>query len=188
MTRAFLIPLLMIVNVSCLSQKKLIFDDITDKLSKDYYVSSDHQVHTFIKVENDIVFADFILWNKFPRRLISDTLYYNGSTHGYQGNFTFIRSINGKPYICTKQDEVQFFGDIIQHLTNDDAVYYNNIKEKNYALWYELSREYQEKTGKSSLTCFFEVGKRRNIKTKLDNYSFDDFTKEVEVCKKLLFN
>lgn len=188
MIRSFFILLLMIVNFSCLSQNKLIFDNTTDKLSNNYYISSDNQVHTFIKVEGDSVFADFILWNKFPRRLISDTLYYKSSTLGYQGSYTFIRSINRKSYICSKQNEVRFLGDIIQYITNDEAGYNNQIKEKNYALWYELSREYLEKTGENALTRFFEVSKQRNISIKLKNYSFDDFVKEVEICKKLLFN
>ena len=88
----FFLFLLMIVNISCLSQKAAFFDETTERLSETYYVSFKNNVHVFLKVEQDVVFADFVFWEKFPRRLVSDTLCYDENKQNYVGKSSIIRS------------------------------------------------------------------------------------------------
>ncbi len=178
--------LLMIGSISCLSQKKMVFDEATEKLSKTYYVSFKSNIHVLLKVENDIVAVDFVCWDKFPRQLVSDTLFFDENTQCYVGKISTIRSKKGEPYISADKDNSFFFYDFLQPLKDDEVGYSEHLKEKNYAVWHELSIEYREKMATESLRDFFEIGEERNISNKLETYSFDDFMKEVGICRKLL--
>lgn len=173
------------VCISCSSQKN-VFDKTTDTLSSNYFVSFENNIHIFLKVERDGVFADFILWDKYPRLLVSDTLFFDDHTCCYVGEKSTIYSKMGKPYIHIKKDNIVFFHDILQCIENDEFEYKKNIKEKNYAIWHELSIEYRKKTGTNSLIILNEIGQQRNINKKLEEYSFDDFVKEIELCRVLL--
>ena len=185
-TSLLLLLLLMIVNISCLSQEAAAFDETTERLSETYYVSFKSNVHVFLKVEQDVVFADFVFWEKFPRRLVSDTLCYDEKKQNYVGKSSIIRSRKGKPYVCVKKDNVVFFNDALYCLDNNETEYKEHIKEKNYAVWHELSVEYREKNASGSLRAFFDIGKERDISYKLETYSFEAFLKEVEICRELL--
>lgn len=178
---------IIIVCISCLSQKEVL---TMNRLSESYYVSQEGNPHVFIKAEQNSVFVDFVLWDKFPRQLLSDTLYFDDNTHSYIGVFSTICSNNGKICVYVNKDHTNFFHHIPQKIyIKEDVIEYNkNINEKNYAVWQELAIEYQEKTGDSLLIHFHKVGQQRDIKKKLDSYSFAEFVKEIDKCRILLFD
>ena len=62
MKRTSFLFMLMMANISCLPQKAIVFDEITERLSEDYYVSTENNIHVFLKVEQDVVSADFVFW------------------------------------------------------------------------------------------------------------------------------
>ncbi len=182
----FFLFLLMIVNISCLSQKAAFFDETTERLSETYYVSFKNNVHVFLKVEQDVVFADFVFWEKFPRRLVSDTLCYDENKQNYVGKSSIIRSRKGKPHVCVKKDNVVFFNDVSYCLENNETEYKEHIKEKNYAVWHEFWTEYREKNVPEGVRLFNVIRDERKISKKLETFSFEEFLEEVEICRKEL--
>lgn len=187
MKRTSFLFMLMMANISCLPQKAIVFDEITERLSEDYYVSTENNILVFLKVEQDVVSADFVFWEKFPIRLASDTLSFDESAGMYVGKISNIRSMKGKPYVCAKKDDVIFFSDVTRCLKCDEVEYKERITEKNYAVWHELWVEYRERNVPEAMRIFNELREERDISDKLENLSFEDFMKEVRICRELLF-
>lgn len=49
------------------------------RLPNGYYENWKYSPTLYLKISNDTAFADFIIIDKFPRNLISDTLFYNSA-------------------------------------------------------------------------------------------------------------
>lgn len=178
--------MLMIISISCLSQNNKCFKETSFMPPEACYVSFENNIHVFLKVGIDCVYVDFVFWDKYPRQLVSDTLFFDPKTQKYSGKISVIDSRNDNIYISSKRNKEIFFYDISQPIKCDSVEYRNNIKEKNYAIWHELSIEYRERTNENTLHHFFEIGCQRNIKNKLETYSYDEFIKEIEICRYLL--
>lgn len=182
--------LIIIVCISCSSRKEVLFNATMNRLPETLYVSLEGNPHVFIKSKQDSVFVDFVLWEKYPRQLLSDTLYFDDNTYSYLGRFSTICSINGKLCVYVYKYHTNSLQYLPQKIyVKENVVDYNkNIHEKNYAIWREFAIEYQEKTGDSLLVHFHKVSQQRDIKNKLDSYSFAEFVKEIEKCRIILFD
>lgn len=150
-----------------------------------YYHGNDKLfTNVFVDVRGNLAIADFILFDKFPRELITDTLLYNADSLAFLGQTSRIAVIDKNIYISSQG---QIFGKKIKlKITNNKTHYEEHINEyKNYAVWYETYIEYLVMNGNNEEAgkYFKEQGQEYQVKSKMDHLSHEDFLIELEKFK-----
>lgn len=114
---------------------------LTTKIQDGYYYGSDKLFNiAFLKMMKDTAIADFIVFQKFPRAVLTDTLLYNVANNIWLGRKSKLYQKKGKYHLATLTDSTTFGkSDIRIYL--DEALYKKKINEyKSLAVW----REYYE--------------------------------------------
>jgi len=133
--RKLIVPLFVIsIAFSC---KSFYFNrNINFPLESGYYIGTNKKsTIVFAEVRSDIIYADVILNEKFPRELNSDTLSINHKKTKYYGKFLIVEIEKGKLVIRSKLED-QFFGVDETIVLKPDETYFrkkNNVY-KNYAV------------------------------------------------------
>lgn len=73
------------------------------KLHDGYYRGSVFLLNVFMRVSGDTAFVDFVSWDKFPRDVRVDTLYYNLQHDSWTGKYTELTTKREKHYIRQKE-------------------------------------------------------------------------------------
>lgn len=179
-----IIFIVFLFSFCCNIQKQVLIDT---KISDGYYYGNDKLfTNVFVKVAGDTALIDFILFQKYPRELLSDTLLYYASNHMFSGRTTNILLKNGRNYICTNQESMVFDKKVEIKLKPNETYYKKHINEyKNYAVWHQCYKEYlMNNDNKDDARMYFQVqSKKKNIKSMLDTYSHKYFLKELDKFK-----
>ncbi len=141
------------------------------KILNGYYYGNDKMfTSVFVKISGDTAFVDFIFFQKYPRELLSDTLFYQDN-HIFTGRIVNILPESNKYYICTNQESKVFGNKVKIKIKSNELYYQKHIDEfKNYAVWHECYSEFMRKNDyKNEADKYFrELSKKNNIKLKID--------------------
>lgn len=146
-----------------------------DKIPSGYYHGGDKiSTGVFVKIESDKAIADFILKDKYPRELLTDTLYYRQNDNTWQGKVSEIYQKQEKYYVRSKAT-LFIFGSKKEIRIKTDENYYKYIDEyKNLAVLHMFHDEYQKKNGDkaNSEEHFQEILRKYNLSQvqKHENY------------------
>lgn len=154
------------------------------RMSNGYYHGNDKLfTDAFVKVVDDTAFVDFILFEKYPRELLSDTLFYDSANQMFLGRISGIIFKNGRYHISTVKESI-IFGKKAEIKLNPDELYYrNNINQrKNHVVWYQSYRAYMSNNNNKveARKYFQEQGKKNSMKSMINTLSHADFLKALD--------
>lgn len=157
-----------------------------------FYRSGDGWSATFFQVNGDTVLADFILIDKFPRELESDTLYYDPSSQSFRSQKGQL-SQQGKiyqyvsSYICNTCSVEKRYN-IKSYLRSDKKLTRQYIDSyKNYAVVNEFhSFTIRQDTLSRINPKYYELKEKVPLFSNLNTMSHAAFLKEFELFKKEL--
>lgn len=167
----------LVENNSCQYRSRFFLN----KIPEGYYVGGDKVFKSvFVKVANDIIVADYIYTDKFPRNLATDTLIYDDNSSIAKGKFSTISNENGKWYIISNHE---IFSSKINIKVN--TKYYQASKDKNKNIAF-LNKKYREDILQNNIVAdsirfkYESLKKDFNLDEKKDRLSFEEFLKEYE--------
>jgi hypothetical protein len=118
----------------------------TARIPDGHYIGSRFMLPVFIKVAGDTAFVDILVVDKMPRRLYTDTLYYDAQSRRWGGKTTVL---------CQKKKKIvlQTTTQTPLHNVNDEITVKHNKRytdqyldhEKNVATWRTFHEPYYEK-------------------------------------------
>lgn len=179
--------LLVMIMIFCNNLSGQVNDD--PKIPDGYYYGNDHLfTNVFVNVSYDTAFVDIIFIQKYPRDIISDTLFYNNDDLMFVGKITKILLHDGEKYIHTIEESTVFGKKFEIQLNSDEAYYKDHIdKYKNYASWYQCYSEFLMKHNKGEARKYFrELEKKNDVKLIMDTCSYKDFVRTMNRIKKEL--
>lgn len=160
------------------------------RLDNGFYRSGNGFSTTFFQVIGDTVYADFILIDKFPRELESDTLYYSAASQSWKSNkgqlaqegriyqYTSVYTCN----TCSVEKEYN----IRSELKKDKKLTRQHIDSyKNYAVVNEFhSFLIRQDTLSRINPNYYELKEKVPLFSNLNNISHAEFLKEFAQFKK----
>jgi hypothetical protein len=69
------------------------------QITKGYYRGAVFMLNVFVRVSDDTAFVDFVVWDKYPREVTADTLYYSQVGNAWQGKYSVLISRDDKHYL-----------------------------------------------------------------------------------------
>ncbi|MGN6420906.1 MAG: hypothetical protein ACTHMC_25570 [Pseudobacter sp.] len=160
------------------------------RLDNGYYRSGNGFSTTFFEVNGDTAYADFILIDKFPRELESDTLYYNAASQSWKSDKSQLAR-EGKIYrytsvytcnTCSVEKEYN----IRSELKKDKKLTRQYIDSyKNYAAVNEFhSFVIRQDTLSRINPHYYELKEKVSFFSNLNTISHAEFLKEFAKFKK----
>lgn len=164
--------------------------EANSRLDNGFYRSGNGFSTTFFQVNGDTAYADFILIDKFPRELESDTLYYNPSSQSWKSNKSQLAQA-GKIYqytsvytcnTCSVEKEYN----IRSELKKDKKLTRQYIDSyKNYAAVNEFhSFVIRQDTLSKINPKYYELKEKVSFFSNLNSISHAEFLKEFTQFKK----
>lgn len=175
--------LIMLINFCCHSINHGPFD--VQLLNKYYYGNDRRFANVFVRVENNTAIVDFIFVQKYPRKLLTDTLVFDPDQHKFIGRYSNLFLSNGKCYVFSNE-ELLIFGEKRKiKVSLNESYYKNNINGlKNYAVWHQYYEQYINNNNSiETKKTFQDFAERKQIKILLNNLKHEDFLKELEKFK-----
>jgi hypothetical protein len=156
------------------------------KITNGYYRGAVFMFSIFMRVSGDTAFVDFVAWDKYPREVAADTLYYSEVENAWQGKYSVLISRDDKQYLRHREQSSR-------HILAPKADYRVKPEEKfdgrkvdsrNSAMLnnYYLNFLQHHATERERLlyynTLYHMVSKRYNHD--VFQYYFDKYRKELE--------
>lgn len=152
-------------------------------LPEGLYTGNQLFIIAYVQVRGDMIIADLIYKDKFPRDFLTDTLYYNGTNNSWKGKITNLYQKKISWYINTKNPPV--FESTIKLKANEKQYkeYFN--RHKNLALLRKTYIAYiEQSTNKVEATEMFEqIVKSFDLNAKANKLHYEAFLKEYENFK-----
>jgi hypothetical protein len=179
-----LIIFLIVISFCCHSSMQ-VFDDAND--INGYYFGSDKSfTSVFVRLAGDTAFADFILFQKYPRDLLTDTLLWEPGNRKFFGHHTFILQKDKNYFVYTNENSMVFDKQLSIKIKPNESYYKNYLNEyKNSAFLYKYYKEYlKSKENKEEARKQFQKQlKEYGFETMMDTLNHKAFIEEVEKFK-----
>lgn len=155
-----------------------------DNISHGYYTGGDKLfTSVFVEVKNDTAIADFIFIQKYPRRLLTDTLSYSQNTRKWIGRSSILYQKGSNYYTRVTDSSSVFSAKTGMRIVMNTDYYKTHIDEyKNIAVWHECYEDYIRKSENKveARKRFNELDKRYNLNKLLIHF---EFLKELKKMK-----
>lgn len=142
------IPIIFILLLIPASQSIQPRVSIPAQLPPGYYTASDKLFTlVFVNAKPDTAIVDFILFEKFPRELLTDTLIYNATGRQYKGRMAVLFEKGPDYYVKLETDSATFNNKKALRIKSDKGYYVKSIDEyKNIAVWNSYYRGYMKRS------------------------------------------
>ena len=152
-----------------------------------YTGSNGFETIAYVAIDKNSAIADFILFDKFPRELFSDTLVLDEKTNDFFGRFCKLHQINYKIHLTTI-DTLRIFGRTINIEISLNEKYYTEVIDeyKNLATWSKFeywcftNPEYTS----DILTDLKFLKSKYTISSKISTFKYKDFLEELKKIKR----
>jgi hypothetical protein len=144
------------------------------KIPDGYYGSAVFVLATFMRVSGDTAFVDFVAWDKYPREVKVDTLYYNQKREVWTGTYTELITKREKHYL---RHNVQAPSPLLGEKTDlrmkpEERFYGRKVDPRNTAMLHAYYLEFLKKhhTPDERLLYYHEL--YRMVDTRADHGVF----------------